>query len=122
MHHSTLKRQKGVTLSGLLMWSVILVMIALLGMKLAPVYMEYASIQKILSTITNDPAMKNAKLMKIRQSFRKRAQIDYITVVNARDIKIEKENEQTVLRIDYSVTIPLFANLSLLIDFEATSN
>lgn len=122
MHHGTLHKQKGVTLSGLLMWSVILIIIAMLGMKLAPVYIEYAAIQKTLSAITNDPTLKDALPREIRLSFSKRASIDNIDVIRGRDIKISKEKGRMTLKADYSVTIPLFANISMLIDFKATSD
>ena len=122
MHHGTLHKQKGVTLSGLLMWSVILIIIAMLGMKLAPVYIEYAAIQKTLSAITNDPTFKDALPREIRLSFSKRANIDNIDVISGRDIKISKEKGRKILKADYSVTIPLFANISMLIDFKATSD
>ena len=122
MYHGTLQKQKGVTLSGLLMWSVILIFIAMLGMKLVPVYIEYAAIQKTLSATANDSTLKDAAPREIRLSFSKRANIDNIDVISGRDIKISKENGRTTLKADYSVTIPLFANISMLIDFKATSD
>ena len=122
MHHGTLHKQKGVTLSGLLMWSVILIIIAMLGMKLAPAYIEYAAIQKTLSAIANDSTLKDAAPREIRLSFRKRANIDNIDVIRGSDIKISKEKGRTILKADYPVTIPLFANISMLIDFKATSD
>lgn len=122
MHQGILHKQKGFTLSGLLMWSVILIMIALLGMKLAPVYIEYAAIQKIFAAITNDSTLEDATPTEIRLSFDKRASIDNIDVIRGRDIKISKENGRTILTTDYSVTVPLFANISMLIDFKVASD
>lgn len=122
MHHGTLQKQKGVTLSGLLMWSVILIMIAVLGMKLTPAYLEYAAIQKSFAAIVNDSTLKNATPREIRLSFNKRANINDIDVISGRDIRISKEKGRMVLKADYSVTIPLFANVSMLIDFKATSD
>ncbi|MBA2484193.1 MAG: DUF4845 domain-containing protein [Nitrosomonas sp.] len=122
MHQGMLQKQKGFTLSGLLMWSVILIMIALLGMKLAPAYIEYAAIQKTFAAITNDSTLKNATPTEIRLSFDKRASIDNIDVIRGRDIKISKDNGRTILKTDYSVIIPLFANISMLIDFKVASD
>ncbi|GJL71600.1 MAG: hypothetical protein NMNS01_07990 [Nitrosomonas sp.] len=122
MHHGTLQQQKGVTLSGLLMWSVILIMIVVLGMKLTPVYLEYVAIQKSFAAIVNDSTLKNASPNEIRLSFNKRANINDIDVISGRDIKISKEKGRLMLKADYSVTIPLFANVSILIDFNATSD
>ena len=41
-----MKKQRGVALSGLLFWSVILVLVAVLGMKVLPTYIEYTKILK----------------------------------------------------------------------------
>lgn len=122
MHHGTLQQQKGVTLSGLLMWSAILIMIIVLGMKLMPVYLEYLAIQKSFAAIVNDSTLKNASPSEIRLSFNKRANINDIKVISGRDIKISKEKGRMILQADYSVTIPLFANIAVLIDFNATSD
>lgn len=122
MHHGTLQQQKGVTLSGLLMWSVILIMISVFGMKLAPAFLEYAAIKKSFAAIVNDSTLKNASPSEIRLSFNKRANINDINVITGRDIKISKEKDRMILKADYSVTIPLIANISILIDFNATSD
>ena len=122
MHYGTYRtQQKGVSLSGLLMWSVVLVMVAIFGMKLIPVYIEYASIQKALVGIASDANFKDTKPRQIRESFIKRSQIDNISAVSAKDIEIKKENKQRILEINYSVTVPVVANISLFIEFNATS-
>lgn len=122
MHYGTYRtQQKGVSLSGLLMWSVVLVMVAILGMKLAPAYIEYASIQKALVGIASDPNFKDTTPRQIRDSFSKRSQIDNIRAVSGKDIEIKKENKQRSLEINYSVTVPLVANISLFIEFNASS-
>lgn len=123
MHYGTYRtQQRGVSLSGLLMWSVVLVMVAILGMKLAPAYIEYASIQKALVGIASDPNFKDTTPRQIRESFIKRSQIDYISAVSGKDIEIKKENKQRSLEINYSVTVPLVSNISLFIEFNASSH
>jgi hypothetical protein len=84
--------------------------------------MEYAAIKRALVAIASDPGLQNAHPGEIRQSFSKRAVIDQITAVNSHDIQISKVREQTVLSVSYSVKTPLFANISLSIDFTAASN
>lgn len=122
MHYGTYRtQQKGISLSGLLMWSVVLVMVAILGMKLAPAYIEYASIQKALVGIASDPNFKDTTPRQIRESFGKRSQVDNISAVSGKDIEIKKENKQRSLEINYSVTVPVVANISLFIEFNASS-
>ncbi|PTN12648.1 DUF4845 domain-containing protein [Nitrosomonas aestuarii] len=117
-------KQLGLSLSGLLMWSVVLVLFALLGMKVAPVYIENAAIKQNLVAIANDSSLQNVHHSQLRLAFSKRAQIDNITSVTAKDINItrNRNRNEVVLSVDYSAKIPLAANISLLIDFNTQSN
>ncbi len=119
--HSTIQSQRGVSLPGLLLWSIILIITAIFGMKLAPVYIEHNSVQNTLTAIASNPNFKDESPREIRLTFGKHAMIDNISVVNGKDIQISTEKGKRVLTIEYSVTVPLFHNISLLIDFEATS-
>ena len=121
MHHMMRKKQQGVSLSGLLIWASVVIMITLLGMKIIPTYIEYAAIKRILVSMASDPSLQSAHPMEIRQSFDRRAVIDDIKTVNSRNLEISRESGQTVLNMSYSVKTPLFANVSLYIDFTATS-
>ncbi|MCB1986086.1 MAG: DUF4845 domain-containing protein [Burkholderiales bacterium] len=115
-------KQRGLTLSGMLVWSIVLVLVAVLGMKVVPVYIENASIKKNLTAIANDANLKDSHANQLRLAFTKRAQIDNITVIAAKDIKITRDKGQNHLSVDYSVNVPLFANISLQIDFETQSD
>lgn len=122
MRHDVMYKQRGVGLSGLFLWSFVLFFVAVLGMKLVPVYREYAAIRSALIAIANDPVLQNGTKAEIRTSFNKRAQIDDISVVDEGDIEFNKENGQVVLSIIYSVKTPLFANISLYLDFNVRSD
>lgn len=122
MRHDVMYKQRGAGLSGLFLWSFVLFFVAVLGMKLVPVYIENAAIKSTLIAIANDPVLQNGTKAEIRTSFNKRAQIDDISVVNEGDIEFNKENGQVVLSIIYSVKTPLFANISLYHDFNVRSD
>ncbi len=122
MRHDVMYKQRGLSLSGLLLWSIVLFFVVILGMKLVPVYREYAVVKSALIAIVKDPALQNGTKAEIRTSFNKRAQIDDISVVDEGDIEFNKENGQVVLSIIYSVKTPLFANISLYLDFNVRSD
>ncbi|MBY0483953.1 DUF4845 domain-containing protein [Nitrosomonas sp.] len=121
-YRKTLQKQKGISLSGLLVWSVILILIAISGLKIAPAYIEFSTIQKNLTAIAKDTNSQNMDLSQIRLLFNRRAPIDNIKSINGQDIKINKENGRIVLSAEYTTKIPLIANLSLTIDFEPISD
>jgi len=115
------KRQRGVSLSGLLIWVVILIFAAIGGMKVVPAYIQDTEIKNILFTIANDPEMQAAQARSIRDSFSKRAMMNNINVVTADDIEIVKDARGLSLSISYQAKIPLAGNASLLLEFNPSS-
>lgn len=115
-------KQRGITISGLLVWLVLLILAAIGAMKLIPAYIEYAQINKIFHTIAHDPELQGAAIKNVRDSYNKRAQIDNIAVIDAGDIDIVKDSSGLSLSASYQVKIPLVANINLLLDFNPNSS
>ena len=122
MNQKGMYKRRGISLSGLLITSVILILVAIFGLRLVPVYLEYTAIKKNLTAIAQDPNLQQADLNQIRLSFSKRAQVDSIKSISGQDIKINKENNRIILSAKYTAKIPLVENISLNIDFEAISD
>ncbi len=101
--------------------STLIVIVAFVA-KIAPAYMHNADIKHILKTIANDPAMKSATTGEIKQSYNKRASIEGISEIVADDLDINKEDEGLSLSANYFVKIPLIANITLLLEFNASSS
>ena len=115
-----MNRQRGVTFIGMLFIAGLIVFAAIIGLKLVPAYIEYATITNILRDIARSPEGRGSP-KEIQNSYKKHAQIDGIETVKADDIEVEKDGDQTVLRAAYSVKIKLFGNLNACIDFVASS-
>ncbi|TXI25718.1 MAG: DUF4845 domain-containing protein [Nitrosomonas sp.] len=121
MYPSTSRKQQGISLSGLMIWSFVLILVSIVGMKLIPAYIENATIKRTLLAVATESNLRTNN-EEIRQSFNRRASIDNIKAINGQDIIIDKKSDKVVLSASYSVKIPLFANVSLYIDFTAASN
>ncbi|MBA3755986.1 MAG: DUF4845 domain-containing protein [Nitrosomonas sp.] len=122
MYYKAIREQKGLSLSSLLVWSIILTLVVIFGMKLVPAYIEHAAIKKNLTAIVKETNLQDADPSQIRLSFSKRAQIDNIKSISGQDIKINRENGRIVLSAKYTTKMPLISNISLHIDFEAISD
>lgn len=116
-----MKHQRGVSLSGLLIGCVIFAVVALLGMKLFPDVTEYLQIVKTAKSISLEASQNGMSVSDIRKSFDRKAQIDDIKTITGQDLDISKDGNQVVITFAYAKTIPLFTNVSLLIDFEGSS-
>lgn len=116
-----MKQQRGMTFIG---WVVVLALVisyVLIGIKVVPAYIEYFSVKKVLATMANDPGFASMSPAEIRNSFDRRANIDYITAVSAQDLDIGKNDGENVVSVEYSQKIPLVANISLVLDFSAST-
>ena len=116
-----MKKQKGITLVGMLLVATGIFFVAVILMKIVPAYIEYYSVKKVLSAMANDPAFPGMSIQEIRVSFDRRANIDNITAVKGADLDISKVDGEPVATAEYSVKTPLFGNLSAWMDFKGST-
>jgi len=112
-------RQRGVTVSGLVVWLFIFIVVALLGMKLVPAYMEYGTAKSAIDAIARERVATTPA--DVRRAFDSRAAIDDITVVKAADLDITKQGNEMVIGFAYRKEVPLFANVGVYMDFAAST-
>lgn len=115
-------RQRGLTMFGFLFTALVLVMIAMLAMKLVPAYIEYFSVKKILSTMGQESDLKSKSNTDIRQDFARRANVGYVTVVKPEDIAVDRHGAVPVISTEYTYRTKLVGNVSLVVDFSASSD
>ena len=111
-----MKKQQGVTLSGLLIVAVILIAVAITGFKLFPAYAEYLKVKKAISDIARDPEASRS-VAEARAAFGRRAAIEDFKSVQ--DIEVIKTGNSVSISASWSVKVPLFYNISACMDFEA---
>ncbi len=113
--------QRGVSLNGLMIGSVIFAVVALVTMKVLPEWIEFGKITKAVKSTASDASLKDASVAQVRASYEKRRDIDEIKSVSANDIEITKEGGELVISFAYTKKVPLFSNVSLVFDFEGSS-
>lgn len=114
-----MKYQRGVALSGLIFWGFVLFFVALLGMKVLPTAIEYFKIKKDCKTVVAQIG-KDATVADVRNAFNRFADIDQLDF-KGNQLDISKENGQIVISFAYEKRIPLFANVSLLIEYQGST-
>ncbi len=115
-------RQQGISLVGMLLIAVGVIIVAILGLRIVPAYIHSAQVAQIFKEIVNDPAMRDATVKDIKDSYNKRANINYITDITADDLYIAKGNGQLSISASYTVEIPLAGNAKLVLDFNPSSS
>ena len=112
------KQQYGISIMGLLTVLVILVVVALFGMKVIPSFLEYRTAKSTIKAIARS-GVSNAQ--EARRAFEMRTAIDSVGSLRAQDLEITREGNQLVIGFAYRKEIPLFTNVGLYIDYAADS-
>jgi len=113
------RRQRGVTLMGLLFWGALLGFAAVIGMKVLPTVNEYFTIQKAVSKVAKEGGNT---VPEIRTAFDRQKEIEYsITSITAKDLNITKENDKVVVSFAYNKEVEIIAPVFLLIKYEGRS-
>lgn len=114
------KHQDGVSLVGVLLLGVFAVFVLLMVFRTVPAVTEYLAIERIVGVLASE-GDNGATAAELRRSFDRRSEIDNIASVAGSDLDIVKDGNQTVIEVDYERTVPMVANLSLLIEFHVSS-
>jgi hypothetical protein len=117
-----MNKQKGISLLGVLIVGFALVILTVLIMKVAPEYIEYFGIKQNVNAVAADASLREANVSAVRLAYAKRAEINQSKSVGYQDLVIAKDGGIWQISFAYSKTIPLFANVSLLLDFEGSSS
>jgi hypothetical protein len=114
-------RQKGFTIIGFIFVAAVVLSIAMIGFRVMPSYIEYFSVLRILKQ-TLDAAPEGETLGQFRRDFDLRSGADYIDSVHGADIDISKVDNKIVASTEWTKTLPLIGNVSLLLEFQASAS
>lgn len=111
------RRQRGLSLVGLLFVGLIVVALLMLGAKLVPAVVEYIAIERAVQKIKNEANTVG----EIRAAFDRYATIEDIKSITSRDLDITKEGDRIVISYAYTYNVPILDNVRLVIDFSGTT-
>lgn len=113
--------QSGLTFIGFLFVAVVVVTIAMIGFRVAPSYIEYFSVEKTLRQALQDSG-DAPTLAQFRRDFDLRSGADYIESVRGSDVDLRRDGNRLVASADWTTTLPLIGNVSLLLEFHASAS
>jgi len=113
------RRQRGITLLGLLMWAIVIGFLALLAMRVLPTINEFFTIQRAVNSIA---AQGLSTVPEIRAAFERQKDIEYsIQSITAKDLEITKEEDKVVIRFAYDKEVEIMSPVYLLIKYQGSS-
>lgn len=119
-HLVSSRRQRGITLFGLLFWGAAIAMLAVVAMKVFPTVLEYYTVQKIVDRIA---AANPSTVPAVRADFDRAVQVEYsIQSLKSDDLVVSKDaNDRVVIEFAYNKEIDLFGPVYLLIKYSGHS-
>ncbi len=111
--------QRGLSLISLLIAGILVALIALVVMKVVPTVIEFTAIKK--AVVKAASASPTGNPQEIRNAFDRAQAIDDFEAVAAKDLKIVKQGDKTIVSFAYEKKITLFGPASLLIEYEGSS-
>jgi Tfp pilus assembly major pilin PilA len=115
-----MRSQRGITLMGLVIAGIVVIFVAIGVLKIAPAYIEYFKVKKAVVAIAQTTA--GGTVQDVRRAFDLRSAVDDIDVISGKDLEVSKEGNELVVSANYIKQIPLFGNISIVINFAASSS
>ena len=117
---SSPRRQRGLSLIGLLFWGAIVAVTAVVGMKVFPTVLEYYTVKRIVNRIA---AGNPSTVPQVRQEFDKSTQVEYsIQSIKSSDLVVSKDNnDKVVIEFGWDKEVEVFGPVFLLIKYRGKS-
>jgi hypothetical protein len=114
----TQSRQAGITTVGFLILAVFIGLFAFAGMRLSPVYLNYMKVVGVLDGVFKEFDSQNPSRASIQKSIRRRFDVESVSVITARDIKIVNESGGFRIEAVYDHMAPFIGNVSFSVHFD----
>lgn len=115
MNH--LNRQSGLTAVSIVAMLAVGAFFIMLGLRLAPIYLENFKVSSHLEKLQKDPASKSMSESELITKLFKRFDIDDVENVKREDLSLEMDGADLVIKIDYEVRSPTVGNVDIVVSF-----
>lgn len=110
MQNNMKNNMKGLSLVGFILVMIIVVIFAIFGMKIGPMYLEFNGVKSAMNALA---AEQFESPKDVKDALLKRLSINYVETVKREDIVVKPQNGGYNISVDYYVDKPLVGNLSV---------
>ena len=115
---SSKREQTGMTTLGLTILVAFIGIFAFAALRLTPVYLNYMKVAAVVTGVQKEFDGVNATRGAIRSSISRRFDIESVSEITARDVKVTKVDGGHEVAATYSHKAPFVANISFIVDFD----
>ncbi|HZR35747.1 MAG TPA: DUF4845 domain-containing protein [Nevskia sp.] len=112
--------QYGLGLIGFIFVLALIGFVALVTIKVVPLYLNQMTLKRDLNEVATQVNTSGSEIDigELRRDVEKRFDIDYITQLEAKDIKVERTESGMTMGYDYEARANLFSNVFVVIHFK----
>ncbi len=110
-------RQSGMTYIGILLILIIFALLAVVLVRIVPLYLESFKVQSVLKSMQEDQETAKLPPDEIEKRLLSRFDINDVDHVSNEHIKISRDKGKLVVTVNYEARVPLFMNLDIIAKF-----
>lgn len=111
-------REEGITAVGALILATFVALFAFGILRLTPVYLNYMKISGVLEGVYKEFDSQNPARSAIRRSIGRRFDVESVSVITAREIKVTPDNGGFLIEAVYDHTVPFISNVYFTVKFD----
>lgn len=115
------ERQKGITTLGIVFLLVFFGTFAFAVIRLIPVYLNYMKIAGVIEGVVGEFDGQNASGAALRQSISRRFDVESVSQITYRDVKVTSVDGGLEVSAVYDHTTPFISNISFTVHFDKTA-
>ncbi|NOX70987.1 MAG: DUF4845 domain-containing protein [Gammaproteobacteria bacterium] len=112
------RNQAGMTTLGLLILVVFMGMFGYAGIRLAPIYLNYVAIASVIDGVRKEYDGQNPTRGEIKKSISRRFDIENISLITARDVKVTSSDGGFQVAVVYDHKADFVGNVSFSVHFD----
>lgn len=117
-NHRSMVRQSGMTTLGLAILVLFIGVFVFAGIRLSPVYLNYMKVASVINGVHEEFDGNRPTTSMIRMSIERRFDIDSVSLIKAKDVKVKKIDTGYEVAAVYSHKADFIGNISFVVDFD----
>jgi len=111
-------REDGMTALGIIILIVFVSLFVFGGLRLTPIYLNSMKVTGVLDGVFKEFDGQNPSRSVIRRSIQRRFDVESVSIITARDIKVTADSGGFMVEAVYDHTVPFIGNIYFMVKFD----
>jgi hypothetical protein len=111
-------REDGMTALGIMILVVFIGLFAFGGLRLTPIYLNYMKVVGVVDGAFEEFDSQNPSRSAIRRSIQRRFDVESVSIITARDVKVTADSGGFLVEAVYDHTVPFIGNIYFTAKFD----